>query len=215
MSELFGSAEAFYEMFIAYNRAVWPMPVIMYMLGIAAVILMVNKAKWHDTIIAFILSFFWLWAGIVFFLMYFSKMKPIYYLVALIFVVQGVLFLLNGFGVGIKPRLSFQVRTDGYGWVGGLFILYAMVVYPLIGTATEHGYPGGPIFGTAPCPMTIFTVGMLLLTDKKVPVSMLIIPLFWALGGVVPVVVYGVFADIGLVIAGILGTLLIVRRNKA
>ena len=213
MSNLFGSVEGFYAMFGEYNLAVWPMPVVMYMLALAAVILTLRKRPWSGTVISLILCFFWLWNGIVFSLVYFARFNPIFYLTAVLFVFQGVLFLLNGIGLGVKSKLFFRFRTDTHGWLGILFVLYAMVFYALIGWATGRAYPVGPIFGTAPCPMSIFTVGLLLLVDKKVPVVLLIVPFLWGVCGILPVIVYGVFADIGLVVSGIAVLLLILHRK--
>ena len=76
MSSLFGSVESFYEMFGVYNRAVWPMPVVMYVLAVAAVVLAVKKTKRSDSFVSLILGFFWLWGGIVFSLMYFGRFHP-------------------------------------------------------------------------------------------------------------------------------------------
>ena len=213
MHSMFGSVEDFYTMFLEYNLAVWPMPVVMYVLAVAILFLMMKKKSWSDTAVLFILSLYWLWAAVVFSLMYFSKFSPAFYGTGFLFAVQGVLFFLNGTGVGVKPRLSFQYRKDARGWMGILFILYAMIAYPLIGWATSHAYPAGPIFGTAPCPMSIYTVGMLLLTDKKIPILLLIIPCIWGINGIMPVLVYDVIADIGLVVSGIAALFLIVRKN--
>ena len=52
MSEIFGVREVFAEMFGAYNASVWPMQVITYALGIAAVILAVKKTSYSDKIIS-------------------------------------------------------------------------------------------------------------------------------------------------------------------
>lgn len=88
-----------------------------------------------------------------------------------------------------------------------------MVGYPLIGYFAGHVYPESPAFGLTPCPATVFTFGMLLMTDKKVPVLYLVIPLLWAIGGFIPVSI-GVTEDIGLIIAGFLGTAMIIYRDR-
>jgi hypothetical protein len=46
-----------------------------------------------------------------------------------------------------------------------------------------------------------------------VPWGLLIIPLFWGLGGVLPVSV-GILEDIGLIVAGVVGTVLLVLRDR-
>jgi hypothetical protein len=72
--------------------------------------------------------------------------------------------------------------------------------------------PGYPVFGSAPCPVAIYTVGMLLLTNRRMPQLVPIIPLIWGLMGIVAVMVFTVWADVGLFAAGVL-VFAILRRN--
>lgn len=215
MSEIFGVREVFAEMFGAYNLSVWPMQLITYALGIAAVILTIKKTTYSDKIISGILTFLWLWAGIVWSLMFFCPYKFVYCIAAFVLVAQGLLLFMFGFGVALKPSLSFKWRGDSYSIIGGIAILYALILYPIIGGLTGWAYPQGPIFGVAPCPVCVFTFGMLLLADKRVPGSILIIPLLWSLLGIAAARRFGIYADLGMVVIGILGTALILARNKA
>jgi len=59
------AVEAFYEAFLTYHAAIWPMIAITYLIGIAAVILAIKKTKYSDKIISGILAFLWLWSGII------------------------------------------------------------------------------------------------------------------------------------------------------
>lgn len=215
MSDIFGVREVFAEMFGAYNLSVWPMQIITYALGIAAVILIIKKTKYSDMIISGILAFLWLWAGIVWSLVFFCPYRFVYCIAAVVLVVQGLLLFMFGFGVGLKSSLSFKWRGDLYSIIGGIAVLYVFILYPIIGGLTGWGYPQGPIFGVAPCPVCVFTFGMLLLADKRVPVLILIIPLLWSLLGVTAARRFGIYADVGMVVIGILGTVLILYRNKA
>jgi hypothetical protein len=70
------------------------------------------------------------------------------------------------------------------------------------------------MFGVAPCPTTIFTFGILLWATKPVPAYLLIIPLLWSFFGIIAAVNWRVYQDYGLVVAGVLGTILILIRNR-
>jgi hypothetical protein len=59
----------------------------------------------------------------------------------------------------------------------------------------------------------VFTFGLFLLSDRKLPWWMLPVPVLWAIGGIVPVSL-GVLEDIGLMVAGVLGTSLIIYRDR-
>jgi hypothetical protein len=114
----------------------------------------------------------------------------------------------------VRPRLGFAARADGYGLAGGLFILYAMLIYPLIGAALGHGYPQSPSFGVAPCPTTIFTLGLLLWTGARVPRWLLVIPVLWSFIGVSAAVTLGIREDTGLLVAGVVGAALLLWRDR-
>lgn len=60
-----------------YNLAIWLMQVIAHLLGIAAVLLAIKKIGYSDRIISAILSFYWLWMGVVYHLMYFSAINRV------------------------------------------------------------------------------------------------------------------------------------------
>jgi hypothetical protein len=195
--------------FEKYNLAIWPMQVLAYLLGLAALFFAIKRSSFSSRIVTAILCFLWLWTGIVFFPLFFAPVYTPAYAFGLLFIIQGVLFLLGVF----KPRLSFGFEGDVYSIVGLLFIAYAMVGYPLFGYFLGHVYPRTPPFGLTPCPTTIFTFGLFLLTDRKVPVFLLIIPLLWGLSAVMPVSI-GILEDIGLFTAGVLGTALILYRDR-
>ena len=76
-----------------------------------------------------------------------------------------------------RDRLNFGFRADQAAWAGLLFVVYSAVVYPLIGISTGHHYSELPMFGVTPCPVTIFTLGILLLTTNQPSAYLLAIPL--------------------------------------
>ena len=98
--------------------------------------------------------------------------------------------------------------------LGVCFILYAMVVYPLLGLAFGHSYPRAPMFGVAPCPTTIFTFGILLWSTKSVPAYVLVIPFLWSIVGMSAAVSLRVPQDYGIAIAGVLGSAMILIQNR-
>ncbi|TGQ38487.1 MULTISPECIES: DUF6064 family protein [unclassified Mesorhizobium] len=81
--------------------------------------------------------------------------------------------------------------------MGAAFLFYTAVLYPLIGMATGHTYPEMPMFGVTPCPVTIFTFGMLLLTTQRLPRWLLVIPFVfvWSLIGGSAAIALGVTQD--------------------
>lgn len=195
--------------FEKYNLDIWPMHVLAYLLGIAALFFAIKRTQYSGRVVVGILSFLWLWTAIGFFFLYFGPVYSLAYAFGGLFLIQGVLFLADV----VKPRFSFGFKADVYSITGILFIAYAMIGYPVVGYFLGHSYPQSPPFGLTPCPVAVFTFGLFLLTDKKVPKLFLVIPLLWALSGVMPVSV-GILEDIGMIISGVIGTGLILYRDR-
>ena len=165
--------EQFMGVFKNYNSSVFPMQVIIYLLAIVSIYLSIKRISWADRAVAAILSFFWIWMGIVYHIIYFSAINKAAYIFGGAFILQGVLFLYRGV---FKQQLVFHFRSDISGITGSIFLFFAMILYPLLGYFQGHIYPSSPTFGL-PCPTTIFTFGLLLCTERKLPGVCLLFPL--------------------------------------
>jgi hypothetical protein len=203
--------EQFLEVFKNYNEAVFPMQVIFYLISLLAIYYAVKPSFKSSQIISAVLAFFWLWMGVVYHLFFFTGINKAAYLFGALFIMQGILFL--AFGV-FQDKLSFRFRTDKYGVTGIILILFALIVYPLLGNSLGHTYPSSPTFGL-PCPTTIFTFGLLLMSDKKCPVSVLIIPFIWSVIGFSAAFNFGIYEDTGLIVAAALTLSMLLIRNRA
>lgn len=204
------SVEQFLGVFASYNLDLWPMQVIVYFMGAAAVYLAIAKKPYSSRVTYLILAFFWLWNGIVYHISYFSAINKAAYVFGLLFVIQGIIFIMLG---RAKMKTVYRVSFDLSSIAGGVFIIYAMLIYPAVGYLAGHGYPHSPPFGLAPCPTTIFTFGLLLWVDR-LPGRILGIPLLWSLIGFSAALKLGIVEDTGLLAAGIIGTLLVLLKNK-
>lgn len=204
------TVEQFLEVFKNYNESVFPMQVVFYFLGLTVILFSIKKIAYADRIINAILSFFWLWMGIVYHTLYFSQINKAAYLFGGIFILQGLLFLYEGV---LNDKLSYWFRFDKFGWIGALLMTFALIIYPFLGYVFGHFYPASPTFGL-PCPTTIFTFGILMWFARKMPLSILIIPFIWSIVGFLAALQLDVREDTGLLIAGILGIMMIALRNK-
>ena len=115
------------------------------------------------------------------------------------------------FGV-FRPRFSFTAARDGYAAFGFLLIAYALVAYPVLGYLLRSDFAYATWFGPFPCPVAVFTIGMFLLTDDRVPKYLVSVPLLWAVTAWVPVS-WGVTEDIGLLVGGTIGMILLFIRD--
>jgi hypothetical protein len=199
----------FLRVFEKYNQTIFPMQFVLTLVGIVAVGLAVSRKPFANKIISGLLGFLWLWAGIVYHLRFFTEISPPAYVFGALFIFQGWFFLYEGV---VKNSLSFRASQKFHGILGAIFITYALVIYPLIGYALGRTFPTSPTFGT-PCQTTIFTFGLLLWADKKVPLNLLIVPVLWSLVGTSAALSFGIKEDFGLLVAGTIGTASIIWHN--
>jgi hypothetical protein len=197
------------SVFGAYNLAIWPIQVFAYLAGLVALYSASKQTRFSNNIAAGILSFFWMWTGVVFCMFYWAPTYPMAYAFGVLFIAQGLVFLLNA----IKPGISFGARRNQFTIIGAFFIAYAMVLYPLLGSFFGHVYPRSLPFGLVPCPTSVFTIGLLMMTNKKVHRHVLVIPAIWSICAVVPVV-SGIYEDAGLILAGAVCIPMLLRRDK-
>jgi len=205
------NSELFFQQMAEYNNAIWPVQIITYILAVFFIINSIKKWKISNEINTIILSMLWIWNGAITEILFFSGFQKQYYFWGSLWILQGILFLV--FGI-FKDKFNYKLQKNWYSYIGILFILYALIIYPLIGFLLGHGYPKGPIFGVAPCPVCVFTFGALLLVNKKINISVLFFPLLWAILSLYPIIMMGIIEDVGEIAAAIIGFILIIYRNK-
>jgi hypothetical protein len=204
------TTEQFLDTFGRYNEAIWPLQLVAYGLGILAVRLALRPGRGSSRLIATILAAFWLWTGAVYHLGFFREINGAAVLFGALFAAQGLLWLVVGV---VRPHLAFRANRDLGGLVGALFIAYALVGYPLLGLALGQSFPRMPTFGITPCPLTIVSFGLLLWTERPVPRLLLVIPLLWSLLGMSAAISLDVGEDVGLAVAGLVGTAMLLWRD--
>ena len=204
------SIDQFLEVFAIYNAAIWPAQIIAYALGIAALLALWSGSALSSRVILSILALMWMLNGIGYHFLYFSAINPAARLFAGLFVLEAL--LLAGAAMAGKSA-TFKIERTATSVAGIAFIVYAMLLYPVLGVWAGHGVMAGPMFGVAPCPTTIFTIGLLLLSRGPWAAWLSIIPLLWSVVGLAATVQLGILEDFGLTAAGLVFA--IVLADKA
>jgi Family of unknown function (DUF6064) len=203
--------EQFFVVFVNYNNAIWPIQIAAYLLGCISVALLFRKTREADRFIAGILAVMWLWTGLGYHGRWFSVINKAAYIFAALFIVQGCYLIFAGV---FRHKIRFGIRRGVAAWAGAAFVAYAAIVYPLIGVATGQRYPEAPMFGVTPCPVTIFTFGMFLMTLCPVPRWLLVIPAVWSLIGGTAAILLNVPQDWLLLLSGCIAVPLMVFRDR-
>jgi hypothetical protein len=171
------SYEQFLQVFALYNETIFPVQFVAYLLAALMVAALFTGAT---RLVGLGLGLMWLWTGVGYHWLHFTAINKAAWAFGALFVVQGLLFL---YASVVSRRLQFGPGNGATGLLGWAYIAYAAVIYPLLGMWTGHAYPQMPMFGVTPCPVTIFTFGLLLLAGPRVPLWLLPIPLVWSLIG--------------------------------
>lgn len=191
--------DEFFGVFAAYNAASWPAAIVAYPLALTALAFAWRGTPRSGRVVAAVLALMWGWVGIVYQGLFFAPVNPAARAFAAAFVVQAALFAWHawsGRGLDYGPRS--RLRTVA----GAAMIFYALLLYPLIGLAAGERYPAMPFFGVTPCPLLIFTFGLLLWACRA-RWWLWIVPLAWAAIGGSAAVLLSVPQDWALPVAAV------------
>jgi hypothetical protein len=191
----------------SYNLDIWPLQIIAYVLILLVLFLLLKPTKYSVKIVLVVLSFFWLFTGVVFCFIYWAPSHIFGYIFGICCTVQGLLFLYSL----IRSDITIASPNKTNILIGMLFILYAIIGYQIFGYYLGHIYPKFFAVGLVPCPTTILTFGIFLII-RNIPIKYYVIPLTISLGGFLAAY-NGIYEDVGLIITGILGTILLMRIN--
>src|SRR6188474_698703 len=197
----------FFDLFVAYNEALWPAAVALWIASAVILALRLWARRPHDRWISALLVAHWAWSALAYHVAFFTRINPAAWLFAALFLGQSVLF----FRVGVvQRRLSFAPWSTAWALLAWGLIGYSLA-YPAI-NALEHGsFLRIPTFGI-PCPTTIFTAGVLMLATPRLW-RLSIVPVIWSAIGGSAAFLLGVHADVALPIAGMALAIFSLRRT--
>jgi hypothetical protein len=200
------SPRTYYRLFELYNAAVWPLQIVTLVLGLAILILIIRRLPWSGRVVAAIMASLWLFAAWAYLLERYDTINWAARYFAIGFATQAALLVWTGV---IRNRLRFAISVlqtplipakagipspkrqpavskhwvpafAGTSGVGMALFLYALVLHPLIAPLTGRPWTQTEIFGLAPDPTAIATLGVLLAATR--PLWLLfVIPFLWCM----------------------------------
>ena len=201
------TTEQFFDLFAAYNDALWPAVVALWIASTVVVALRLSARHQHDRWVSALLVGHWAWSALAYHVAFFTRINPAAWLFAALFLGQAVLV----FRVGVvQRRLSFAPWGSAWAPLAWGLIVYSLA-YPAINAFDHRSLLRIPTFGL-PCPTTIFTAGVLMLATPRCW-SLSVVPVIWAAIGGSATFLLGVYADVALPIAGIALAIFSVRRT--
>jgi hypothetical protein len=199
----------FIEMFQRYNEAIWPLQLVAYAIGLFIVAVFILRCRGSrsvlaspvvtDRLVPALLAGFWAWMGVVFMWGYQADISASGRVFGWLFLIGAACFAyaaLRGVDLGLGQAPSRRLI------IAGAMVVYAMLIYPLLGALAGHAYPEGPLFGVAPCPSAIFTLAVLVACLRP-RWYLLLVPIAWAFIGATAAVKLGIVEDHALIAAAL------------
>ena len=191
------SPDQFFEVFAAYNRALWPAVIALWLYALLGAAVLV-RSKRSGRFIAVMLTVHWAWTAVAYHFLFFSRITPGAWLFGGLFLVQSALFA--WFGI-VGNELRFSARGSTRHLAAWTMIVYSLA-YPFIVQAEGHELFHAPWFGV-PCPTTLMTIGFLFAADPPWPRMVALIPLVWSIIAGSAALLLGVRTDLMLWVAAI------------
>jgi hypothetical protein len=170
------SPRIYYRLFELYNAAIWPLQILALALGAAIFGLLLGGVAWRGRAIAAILAACWLWVAWAYFLQRYDTINWAASYFAAGFAAEAMLISWTGI---IRDRLVFRSGRDAAGKAGRCILLFALVVFPLIGPLVGRPWTQVEVFGVTPDPTAIATLGVLAAAHRP-HWPLLVIPLAWS-----------------------------------
>lgn len=172
------SPRVYYRLFELHNESLWPLQLLMVLLGLAILFMLLRRARIADRFIYIILGAIWIWVGWSFIWERYATINwPLIY-VAPFFALEALLLIAVGLlGRGIRmPRryTVFDAATLG-------LLLFSLIGYPFVAPMMGRGWLAAEIFGIVPDPTAVATLAILSSSRGGIPAMAMVIPAAWCL----------------------------------
>lgn len=171
------SPRTYYRLFELYNIELWPLQTFFLALGVAALLLLRLHHAMAWRAFAAILALCWLWVAWAYHWQRYASINWAAHYYALAFALEALLLL----WLGVRGRLTLAAAGSLRQCGGVLLFVLGWLVYPLLAPLQGRGWSQAELFGIAPDPTVLATLGMLLLCGKRPLWWLFPIPAAWCL----------------------------------
>ena len=136
--------EQFLDVFRRYNEAVWPVQWVLASVGVIAIVLALRGDRRASRWVSVLLAMLWFWMAIAYHLSFFADLSRVGIIFGLAFGMQGALFS----WLAARKHVSlYRPRSVATMSIGAVVIVYALILYPVLGSLIVHRYPASPTVG--------------------------------------------------------------------
>lgn len=171
------SARTYYRLFERHNAALWPGHLVTLLAGVALVWLLFRPGPRTARIAGGVLAAAWLMVAVAYFWSRYATIHMGGRWFAAAFAGQAVVLLWWGV---LRARLELAAQPAVMGRMGlGLF-LFSVLFYPLVGRILGRPWGQSEVFGLAPDPTVLATLGLLLAANHA-RWWLWVVPVGWSL----------------------------------
>ncbi|WP_018390114.1 DUF6064 family protein [Ancylobacter sp. FA202] len=171
------SPRVYWRLFEAENAALWPLHLATTLAGLALVGLSLRRPGRAMVWTGLLLAPLWAFVAWSFLLQRYGGINWAMDYAAPAFFVQALLLL----AAALMPGGPALGRLDAIGRAGLGLALAGLLLYPALALASGRPWAGAEVFGIAPDPTVLVTLGFLLMARGRWLVLLLPIPLLWCL----------------------------------
>jgi len=204
------SPQTYYRLFELYNREIWPLQVLTLLLGAVAAVLVLRGSGRQGGAVSAILAASWLWVAWAYHFHHYATINWAATWFGTAFAGQAALLIWMGV---IRGRLFYRANTSLHTRVGYSLLVFALFMQPLMGPLMGSPWAQFELFGIAPDPTVVATMGVLL-TAERVPLTLMVIPMLWCvLSGAM---LWAMASPVAFIppLAALLGLVLVISRGK-
>jgi Family of unknown function (DUF6064) len=181
------SPRTYYRLIERYNLAFWPAHVLTIGLGLGILGMLRRPTPARSRAIAAVLAALWAWVGWAFVWRRYAAINWAATYFMWLFAIEAVLL-----GIGAaRGWLRLRPARDAAGKIGIALLVTSVTVYPVFAVLAGRGWAQAEVFGLAPDPTVVATLGLLLLATGRARSALLVAPLLlccisaatlWAMG---------------------------------
>lgn len=169
--------DTYFRLFERANAEFWPGHLVIAGAALWLLILLLDPARRSGGIVALLLAAVWALVAGVFFAHYYAQINPAAQWFAVGFGVQTVLLVLAA-AVDTRHPLAQHGAESGFR-IGLSLYFIALFIHPLAGLVAGRPWQGVEVFGIAPDPTALGTLGVVLMWKRNLVWLLVPIPLLW------------------------------------
>ena len=171
----------YYRLFELYNIDIWPLQILALLAGAAIFVLIRNRMASSGRVIAVLLAACWLWVAWAFHWQRYATINWAASYFAVGFAIEALLLIWIGV---VRDSLRFDSAPRVRARIGVAIFAFALMIQPLLQLLFGREWQQLEVFGVAPDPTAVATLGVLL-ASNRMPWIALPLPLIWCvIGGV-------------------------------